>query len=127
MDIEPLWTLGGWFLLFINCMAKTAPSSSSSETSTKSNTPLLFLLLLLLVFVLLTISPKSNPINPTNSNTLRRRLLSEHPSESSSPTTASTMKLHPKHDATTAQKSRSREFGAAAHEVPSGPNPISNR
>ncbi|KAF9671073.1 hypothetical protein SADUNF_Sadunf12G0009000 [Salix dunnii] len=57
-----------------------------------------------------------------------KRLLLE---SSDSPST--TMNLHPKQtqDARTSSSSSSKstrtKFGASAHEVPSGPNPISNR
>ena len=57
--------------------------------------------------------------------------------ESSEPA-SSTMNLHPKQtqdartsssssSSTSSSKSTRTKFGAAAHEVPSGPNPISNR
>ncbi|VVB01323.1 unnamed protein product [Arabis nemorensis] len=40
---------------------------------------------------------------------------------------SSTMNLHPKAHTRRSSRVRSRrEFGAEAHEVPSGPNPISN-
>uniref|UniRef100_A0A2N9IQD5 Uncharacterized protein n=1 Tax=Fagus sylvatica TaxID=28930 RepID=A0A2N9IQD5_FAGSY len=42
---------------------------------------------------------------------------------SASTTATSTANLHPKQ---TRNKHTKREFGAEAHEVPSGPNPISN-
>ncbi|KAJ6687032.1 hypothetical protein OIU79_016715 [Salix purpurea] len=60
--------------------------------------------------------------------------------ESSEPA-STTMNLHPKHTQAThtssssssssspppSSKSKRKKFGAEAHEVPSGPNPISNR
>jgi len=54
--------------------------------------------------------------------------------ESSEPA-STTMNLHPKQtqdartssSSTSSSKSTRTKFGAAAHEVPSGPNPISNR
>ncbi|KAJ6403795.1 hypothetical protein OIU84_012074 [Salix udensis] len=92
-------------------------------------------LALLFVFVLLT-SP-SKPISSTNmiaSISIKRFLL-----ESSEPA-STTMNLHPKHTQAThtsssssssspppSSKSKRKKFGAEAHEVPSGPNPISNR
>ncbi|EXC24189.1 hypothetical protein L484_015208 [Morus notabilis] len=135
MDIESLWALGGWFLLQ-NCMAAPKTSSSSSPSIfenqiTKSNT---FLLVVALVFIFLLLSttrtPISNPRDPYYYNSMastlnsRRRLLMD---SSGSTATVSTTNLHPKK----AQKPHSSpstrtKFGAEAHEVPSGPNPISN-
>ncbi|KAK8342272.1 hypothetical protein V6Z12_A08G220700 [Gossypium hirsutum] len=127
MDIEPLWDLGGWFFIFIDCMAATpkTPSSSSSsivaETFAKSHS-LLFLLTLFFIFLLLlnpkpTNYPMDSP-NGTPSIPFKRLLLDA----------SSNMNLHPKQTRTLGTSSSSRrEFGAEAHEVPSGPNPISNR
>ncbi|XP_021830574.1 CLAVATA3/ESR (CLE)-related protein 41 [Prunus avium] len=139
MDIEPLWALGGWFLL-PNCMAaapKTSPSSSSpsvSEFHTKLNPSLLLFLSLVFFIFLLLVSPISNPTttSPSSmaSSSSSKRLLLE-PSKPA----MSTTNLHPKNtqnSRTSATSSTSstararREFGAEAHEVPSGPNPISN-
>ncbi|XP_034915916.1 CLAVATA3/ESR (CLE)-related protein 41 [Populus alba] len=131
MDIEPLWALGGWFLFSITCMATPKSQSTISETFKRSHHFFLFLALLF-VFILLT-SP-SKPINPTDavaSISIKRLLL-----ESSEPA-STTMNLHPKHTQGTrtsssssspsSSKSTRKKFGAQAHEVPSGPNPISNR
>ncbi|KAI5568504.1 hypothetical protein BDE02_12G018100 [Populus trichocarpa] len=105
---------------------------SDHQTCTKAH-HFLSLLALLFIFILLTTSTK--PINPTNmaaSISIKRLLL-----ESSEPA-SSTMNLHPKQtqdartsssssSSTSSSKSTRTKFGAAAHEVPSGPNPISNR
>ncbi|WCJ38101.1 CLAVATA3/ESR (CLE)-related protein 41 [Euphorbia peplus] len=136
MDIEPLWSVGGWFLFFI-CMAttqspiplsnpKSPPSSSSSSSSSYPN---FFLFFFIFLFIFLTISPKSlnsKPLNPTaiaisSSISIRRVLLSTE--------TKSTMKVHPKKSKHLRSRSKSKgsDFGSEAHEVPSGPNPISNR
>lgn len=50
-------------------------------------------------------------------------------SESTTTSTMSTTNLHPHKTQSfhTSSKDGGREFGADAHEVPSGPNPISNR
>ncbi|KAL6271223.1 hypothetical protein ACE6H2_028134 [Prunus campanulata] len=137
MDIEPLWALGGWFLL-PNCMAaapKTSPSSSSpsvSEFHTKLNPSLLLFLSLVFFIFLLLVSPISNPTTTSpssmaSSSSSSKRLLLE-PSKPA----MSTTNLHPKKtqnsrtSATSSTARARREFGAEAHEVPSGPNPISN-
>ncbi|KAG6753628.1 hypothetical protein POTOM_041614 [Populus tomentosa] len=71
-----------------------------------------------------------NPTNMAASISIKRLLL-----ESSEPA-STTMNLHPKQkqdartsssSSTSSSKSARTKFGAAAHEVPSGPNPISNR
>ncbi|CAL9023265.1 unnamed protein product [Prunus brigantina] len=138
MDIEPLWALGGWFLL-PNCMAaapKTSPSSSSpsvSEFHTKLNPSLLLFLSIVFFIFLLLVSPISNPTTTSpssmasSSSSSSKRLLLE-PSKPA----MSTTNLHPKKtqnsrtSATSSTARARREFGAEAHEVPSGPNPISN-
>ncbi|KAJ0052048.1 hypothetical protein Pint_01572 [Pistacia integerrima] len=114
MDIEPLWALGGWFIFLDNCMAAPKTPSTISGTTTKTH-PLFLLFALFCIFLILLSS--THPVNPSKmspSITHKRFLL-----ESSS-----TVNLHPKQ---TKNKRTKREFRAAAHEVPSGPNPISNR
>ncbi|XP_007049797.2 PREDICTED: CLAVATA3/ESR (CLE)-related protein 44 [Theobroma cacao] len=139
MDIEPLWALGGWLFLFFDCMA--APKTLS-ETYAKPQSLLLFLTLF---FIFLLLIHPTNPVNSSNVSSsssssipFRRRLLAT----SSKSTSYSTNHFRPKqtHNAHTSSSSSSpsssssasskpsrREFGAKAHEVPSGPNPISNR
>ncbi|PPD93986.1 hypothetical protein GOBAR_DD09000 [Gossypium barbadense] len=103
-------------------MAAPKSTSSLSHTYEKPHFFPLFLTLVFLVFLLL-LNPSSNPINSSNvtpSIPFKRLLL--HNSWKSS---SSTMNLPPKqrrHPRTSASS-----FGAEAHEVPSGPNPISNR
>ncbi|XWS47108.1 hypothetical protein CRYUN_Cryun14cG0125200 [Craigia yunnanensis] len=133
MDIEPLWALGGWLFLFVDCMAAPKTPSTVSDTYAKSHS-LIFLFLTLFFIFLLLVNPTTNPINSSNvtsSIPFKRLLLSN-----SSKSTSSTMNLHPKKmqnahtsslSSSSSSKSSRREFGAAAHEVPSGPNPISNR
>ncbi|KAB2623491.1 CLAVATA3/ESR (CLE)-related protein 44 [Pyrus ussuriensis x Pyrus communis] len=131
MDIEPLWALGGWFLL-PNCMAaapKTSPSPSSSpsisEFPTKVNPNLLLFLALVFFIFLLLVSPSSMTSSSSTSPITSKRLLSE-------PLSKSTTNFHPKNTQNPTTRSSSsnpsarRDFGAEAHEVPSGPNPISN-
>ncbi|KAJ7961506.1 CLAVATA3/ESR (CLE)-related protein TDIF [Quillaja saponaria] len=100
MDIEPLWTLGGWFLLQ-NCMAepKTTSSSPISETFTKSHP---FLQFLALLFIFLLLINLSNPSTMTSSNSIK-------PSES----TSSSTNLNPrKTQSSRTSPTREREFGA---------------
>lgn len=139
MDIEPLSALGGWFLFSI-CMAtpKTQStiliSTTRDETQYENNYFLVFLIALVFIFVLLisTSSPTKPPISMASSSIPIKRLLLES-SDSSASTT--TMNLHPKqtHEKTnpsslsTTKSTPAAEVGVEAHEVPSGPNPISNR
>uniref|UniRef100_A0A2P2PTH2 Uncharacterized protein n=1 Tax=Rhizophora mucronata TaxID=61149 RepID=A0A2P2PTH2_RHIMU len=127
MDIEPLWALGGWFL-FSNCMATPKAHSTVTETCTKSRH--FFLLFALLFILLLLITNPTNTIkDPSNmapSSISIKRLLLE-----SSESASTTMNLHPNqpqntHTSSSSSKSKHKEFGVQAHEVPSGPNPISN-
>lgn len=101
MDIEFLCVLGGWFLgpEIESCMAK-------DEGFTKAQVFGLWLVLLLLL------AHPSDQLKTTVASSLSaRRLLS--------PSSQST-KVHP-------NKTDPGQFGSDAHEVPSGPNPISNR
>ncbi|XP_048138897.1 CLAVATA3/ESR (CLE)-related protein TDIF [Rhodamnia argentea] len=138
MDIDLLWAIGGWFLFF-DCMAASSSSSTSSSLSeghTKLNhlfiTFFLFLSLLSFVFLVSTIHPmdgaeKPSLVRSSSSLIIARRLLlssSDHSMESSS-SSSSTVSFHPKKASN--RKASSRQFEAGAHEVPSGPNPISNR
>lgn len=127
MDIEPLWALGGWFLLQ-NCMAAPKSTPIFSEFHSKySSHPLLFFISLLFIFLLL-VRP-ADQVRPFSPSAIpAKRVLSESPSSSSS---SSTMKINPKSTqnpshGSSSSSSRSQGFEAEAHEVPSGPNPISN-
>ncbi|KAJ8899250.1 hypothetical protein K2173_012838 [Erythroxylum novogranatense] len=130
MDIEPLWALGGWFL-FPDCMA--TPKSRAPVSATCSISPLHFLLFFALLFFLLLLpSNPTTPMNPStkgSSITVKRFLLETLESAS---TTTSNMNLHPgqahsaRRSSSPSSSSKRREFGVEAHEVPSGPNPISN-
>ncbi|XP_047163179.1 CLAVATA3/ESR (CLE)-related protein TDIF-like [Vigna umbellata] len=120
MDIEPLWAIGGWFSLS-NCMAEPKSSSPISEPCSKSPSFLHFLTLFFVLLLLINLSHQPHPST----------MASLESTKASSESTMSTTAMHPQNS----QKSRSpsskaasarREFGAEAHEVPSGPNPISN-
>ena len=106
MDIEPLWGVGGWFF-FLNCMATASQKQSSSHFF------VLFLSLFFSFLLLLTLI--SSP--PSMASDRHHRLLS-----------ASSTAFHPKKSRprTTSPATVVGQFGAEAHEVPSGPNPISN-
>lgn len=136
MDFEPLWALGGWFIFPNNCMAvpKTSSSSSSSssvpEIQTKSQPFVFFLAILFIFFLLVNLSNSMNPSMTASSSSSVpvKRFLLEQPSSASAKSTAN---LHPKqtrkrHTSSPSSSTAKREFGAEAHEVPSGPNPISN-
>uniref|UniRef100_A0A3Q7I324 Uncharacterized protein n=1 Tax=Solanum lycopersicum TaxID=4081 RepID=A0A3Q7I324_SOLLC len=105
MDIDLLWTLGGVLLFFQSnyyCMA-----------TLKSQSFLYFITLFLILFILVHSNHHDqNPVPNHSSSSL----------SSSSSTSSTTMKLHPRK----IPKNKG-EYGGAAHEVPSGPNPISNR
>ncbi|KAK3407567.1 CLAVATA3/ESR (CLE)-related protein TDIF-like [Eucalyptus grandis] len=140
MDIDLLWAIGGWFLFF-DCMAASSSSSTSSplsESDTKLNHLFIgfFLVLSLLSFGFLVLmtqpmdhAEKPSLVPSSSSLIITRRLLlssSDHSMESSSSSSSSsTVSFHPKK--ANNRKAPSRQFAAGAHEVPSGPNPISNR
>ncbi|GFZ17617.1 similar to CLAVATA3/ESR-RELATED 41 [Actinidia rufa] len=111
MDIDLLWSLGGWFLIFPDiCMATLKTPSPTSQIPAKSQ---LFLVFLSLLFIFLVL------VHSADSST---------PSTTITATATATMDLNPKRTQSSRPSSSTRrEFGAKAHEVPSGPNPISNR
>ncbi|KAK8521747.1 hypothetical protein V6N12_066333 [Hibiscus sabdariffa] len=95
---------------------KTPSTVVAAESLAKSHTFLLLLLTLSFFIFLLLLNPTSmNSPNVTPSVPVKRPLL--HAS----------MNFHHKQTRNTPTSSSSREFEAEAHEVPSGPNPISNR
>ncbi|KAI3461041.1 hypothetical protein Pfo_017704 [Paulownia fortunei] len=105
----------------------SSPSSSILEISTKSHH--FFLLFLGLLFILLAlVNSTGDPSNP--SSNMASRTIPSHETlfSDSSPAekpAAKTMDFHPRKRGN--RKSKGREFEASNHEVPSGPNPISNR
>ncbi|OIW07565.1 hypothetical protein TanjilG_08452 [Lupinus angustifolius] len=117
MDIEPFWAFGGWFFLS-KCMALPKTSTPISESFTKSS---IFLQILTLFFILLILVNLSHQPNPSTK-------ASFEPVKSSDQPTMSTTNFHPQKAKNTHSSSKDvgRDFGADAHEVPSGPNPISN-
>lgn len=136
--VHGYWSpLGNWGVLFfifkLYCMAKTkTPSSSSSssysslspiDTSTKSNP---FLLFLSLIFIFLLLARPTDQIRHSNrvSEPVSQILAASAASSSSSTTTSSFQPKTAQHGKKTVP---SKEFESSEHEVPSGPNPISNR
>ncbi|XP_010532883.1 PREDICTED: CLAVATA3/ESR (CLE)-related protein 41 [Tarenaya hassleriana] len=120
-----------------------ATSNLNYQTNTKSNSVVLLLLLLTtLIFLFLRLFVIISPTNPItrhqSSYTMGSMAIPASPFkrvllESSTPV-SSTMDLHPNAQTSTRQarasssstSKRRDQFGADAHEVPSGPNPISN-
>ncbi|KAI4356430.1 hypothetical protein L6164_000452 [Bauhinia variegata] len=120
MDIEPSWALGGWFLLS-NCMAAAKNTPISAETFTKSFPSLQILTCLFILLLLVNLSHQRNPSTtmPSSSEPFK-------PSESA--VSAGNLHTHQTQNSHHVPSSAAdREFRAEAHEVPSGPNPISNR
>lgn len=131
MDIDLLWSFGGWFLILFfetnnyYCMAKLRSSSQISQFSNPSSS--LFCIALLIFIFLITLLQSSTsmaatsvPFEPTTSSR-------DEPSRTSTTTTMN-FDHHPKRTTHHQSHSKStRSFEAGAHEVPSGPNPISNR
>ncbi|KAK9057427.1 hypothetical protein SSX86_022262 [Deinandra increscens subsp. villosa] len=131
MDIDLLWSFWGWFLILfpetINyCMAKVRSSSQISQSPNPKLCSSLFYIALLIFIIFITELQSSSSMEvaslPTESTT------SNSHDESSRSSSTTTTGFHPKrtHDHQSHPKS-ARSFQAGAHEVPSGPNPISNR
>ncbi|KAL8215071.1 hypothetical protein R6Q57_004520 [Mikania cordata] len=147
MDIDLLWSFGGWLLILfpetINyCMAKLRFSSQISHFSNPRSSSSLFFIAILILLILITelqisspITVASLPTEPISSNSHHESsksttTFSSHDETSRSTTattTTTTTNFRPKrtHDHQSHPKS-TRSFEAGAHEVPSGPNPISN-
>lgn len=130
MDIDLLWDLGGWcFLLYSNCMAENK-SSFSPNLSPKSLPIINFLQILFVLLLLINLS-HNQQLNPSSkSPSLASSQHTTSSAKSSSSPSEFTTNLNPKttHNSHTSSTSpKGREFGSDAHEVPSGPNPISNR
>ncbi|RZC56383.1 hypothetical protein C5167_015239 [Papaver somniferum] len=128
----------------------TSSSSSSSSAHDRSiikwnisKTLLVFLFFISFIFVTHLCNP--NPTSVTDeskmmtamdsSSLITRRFLSQPSTTSPTSTThddnhqhssTNTMNLNP-HGSSTRTKNSSKQFEASDHEVPSGPNPISNR
>ncbi|KAK7395365.1 hypothetical protein VNO78_15917 [Psophocarpus tetragonolobus] len=118
MDIEPLWAIGGWSFLSNYCMAAPKSSSPISEPFSKPPSFLQFLTLFFILLLLINLSHhQPHPSTMPSSETTK-----------SSESSMSTMHPQNTHNsyAPPSSKDAGREFGADAHEVPSGPNPISN-
>lgn len=106
MDIDLLWVPGGWITLFgsNNFMAKL----SLFESTTKSQATLFFLVLLLVLPLLFA------------------RPYTELSKSSMAVSSSSFVEFHPK-EAHANNSIAHQQLGASAHEVPSGPNPDSNK
>ncbi|KAJ1409593.1 hypothetical protein SESBI_22649 [Sesbania bispinosa] len=97
-------------------MAEAKTPSPISETFSHSHPFLQFLTFLILLLLLINLYHTPNP----------SAMASSEPIKSS---TMSTTNLHPQKtmNSHSSSKETQREFGVEAHDVPSGPNPISNR
>ncbi|PIN03171.1 hypothetical protein CDL12_24310 [Handroanthus impetiginosus] len=115
MDIDLMCSLGG-------CMATTLKLNSSFnlEFSSKPHNLLLFFGLLFMILVALVNSSSSEDFSKPSSD-MASVLPSHHQ------TTAKTVEFHPRKRGNPRSKGKDPRFGASDHEVPSGPNPISNR
>ncbi|CAN4115808.1 unnamed protein product [Withania somnifera] len=87
---------------------------ATSEFSTFKSQSFLYFVTLCFIFLILVHSSSSDAFKNSDPN--------YSSFSSTSTTTRATMKLHPRKI-----PEDKAEYGAAAHEVPSGPNPISNR
>ncbi|KAK3187841.1 hypothetical protein Dsin_027402 [Dipteronia sinensis] len=122
MDIDPLRITGWWFLGFdYNFMAPATRSSSvlyhDHEPSKRHQALLIFLVLVLLIVPLF-----ARPIYSPSRQLLSYSELHPQPTQQNSPSSSTTVST-----TSTSRNATDREFRAAAHEVPSGPNPEQNK
>ncbi|KAL9228290.1 hypothetical protein vseg_003885 [Gypsophila vaccaria] len=134
MDIDPLWLIGGCSSRFLSsfCMAQTNNTSSKHSYNincySKSHTLLTFVSLFFVILLLVNPAHQarsfSNMVSePDDRQTLAASASGAAASTSSSLSTLSTSSFKPKHGGNLPSK----QFEGDEHEVPSGPNPISNR
>ncbi|KAH8522555.1 hypothetical protein H0E87_003266 [Populus deltoides] len=137
MDIDPFWITGGWLIITdFNFMAP-ARKSPLCRTTTKLQAMVLFLDLLLIVPLLARPIDLSKKLTAASSPTGTKHSTTEmHPHESKYAPPSSTAAAAAAADMTSsttttvpttpAASASNQQFKAAAHEVPSGPNPESN-
>uniref|UniRef100_A0A803LAH9 Uncharacterized protein n=1 Tax=Chenopodium quinoa TaxID=63459 RepID=A0A803LAH9_CHEQI len=108
---------------------KTPPSSSLRENNYNKSHPFILFLSFLFIFLLLARPADqirhSNMVSEPDNQTLPASTASTSSSSSTATTTTST--LRPNNKAHHEKSLPSKQFEASEHEVPSGPNPISNR
>ncbi|EEF44247.1 CLAVATA3/ESR (CLE)-related protein TDIF [Ricinus communis] len=116
MDIDPFWSTGGWFIE-ITGSTFMAPAVPETSSSTRSQATLLFLGLFLFLVVPLLARPLDFPkrFMASTAELHPQQTKHTHPSSAAAVSTA-----------TISGSSSGQQFKAAAHEVPSGPNPESN-
>nr|A1EC31.1 RecName: Full=CLAVATA3/ESR (CLE)-related protein TDIF; AltName: Full=Tracheary element differentiation inhibitory factor; Contains: RecName: Full=TDIFp; Flags: Precursor [Zinnia elegans]ABL67522.1 CLAVATA3/ESR-related protein precursor [Zinnia elegans] len=132
MDIDLLWSFGGWFFILfpetINyCMAKLRSTSQISHFTNPRSCSSLFFVALLIITILITMLQSSTSMEVTSLPTHQPTSSNSHDESSTSSTATTTTDLHPKRTHHQSHPKPTRSFEAGAHEVPSGPNPISNR
>ncbi|KAK9726482.1 hypothetical protein RND81_05G218300 [Saponaria officinalis] len=141
MDIDPLWVIGGCNFRFLSsiCMAKFTktpsssflPSSSSSKQiyyHSKSHTFLTGISLVFVILLLVDPAHQARSLSNMVSEPAKQTLVASVSVSESSTTMSTTSSFQPntkgkKHG----DKLPSKQFEGDEHEVPSGPNPISNR
>lgn len=127
MDIDPFWITGGWFIKITtagsNFMAPPAVPETSSSSSTRPQAMLLFLGLFLFLAVPLLARPLDFHKKFMASTTELHPQQTNHTSSSSSSDAAAAAAVA----VSTTTSVSGKQFKAAAHEVPSGPNPESNK
>ena len=130
MDIDPFWITGGWFIKITaagsNFMAPVpaVPETSSSSSTTRPQAMLLFLGLFLFLAVPLLARPLDFHKKFMASTTELHPQQTNHTTSSSSPSDAAAVAAAA---VSTTTSVSGQQFKAAAHEVPSGPNPESNK
>ncbi|XWS09128.1 hypothetical protein CRYUN_Cryun40dG0059500 [Craigia yunnanensis] len=129
MDIDPFWITGGWFLICHNNFMATA-NKSICETSTNSQFALLLFLVLLLISPIFARPAYFSKVPIYSSYRQLFSLSSPSPQHSTAnllPFSTSTTATIPSSTTSRSSAATDRQFKAAAHEVPSGPNPESNK
>ncbi|KAL6291910.1 hypothetical protein ACE6H2_000052 [Prunus campanulata] len=126
MDIDLLLIGGGWincYRIGSNFMAKSGKSVPQLLILTRSSLSLLLFHIGLLLLLVVPHFARPTPSEFNNSKSLTMAAGSS--SSTATQLLQSSMDLHPKQAKKSAKNNQ--QFEASAHEVPSGPNPESNK
>ncbi|KAK4775350.1 hypothetical protein SAY86_010285 [Trapa natans] len=127
MDIDLLWATRGPFLFF-DCMAAATSTTIVPKSRNSSIALIAFIVIFLISIRHVEQTPHVTLLMPAGSSSsislASRRLLSESSMSSFYP--KPTQKHH-NHASSSFMSPSKKELEGGAHEVPSGPNPISNR
>ncbi|KAF3457668.1 hypothetical protein FNV43_RR02326 [Rhamnella rubrinervis] len=127
MDIDLLWIPGGWNIIIIVFMAK-AGSGGYSFFELPTTTLLFLVLLLLVVAVPVLFARPCAKLSKTSMAVSSAAAAARHVLQLSAQQSSSSMEFDSYYKQAAKNKNLTeKHFESSAHEVPSGPNPDSNK